>query len=81
MRVVSTLCRKFDKAKRGLKETSEAYIELTKALDKNHVKIWETEEQKAQMERGDSLKIYDVRQEEGTALRRYFHIYDETDGF
>jgi hypothetical protein len=35
-------------------------------LDKNLVKIWEKEEQKAQAERGEALRIYDVRLEQGT---------------
>jgi hypothetical protein len=76
MPAVSTLCRKFDKAKNGLNETSAAYIELTEALDENDVKIWQMEEQRAQTERGNSLKIYDVRQEEGTTLQCHFHVYN-----
>jgi hypothetical protein len=38
------------------------------ALDKNSLEIWNLEEQKAQFERGDALKIYDVRVEQGTML-------------
>jgi hypothetical protein len=34
-------------------------------LDPKSVDIWKCEEQKAQIERGDALKIYDVRVEQG----------------
>ena len=64
--LVSTLRKKFEKAKVGLKDTSEAYHELSAALDKDLVKIWEKEERKAQAERGEALRIYDVRLEQGT---------------
>jgi hypothetical protein len=38
-----------------LKDTLEAYHELSAALDKNLVKIWEKEEQKAQAETHKSV--------------------------
>jgi hypothetical protein len=63
---VSTLKRKFQKAMIGSKETSTAFHKLSLALDEKSVEIWKCEEQKAQFERGDSLKIYDVRVEQGT---------------
>jgi hypothetical protein len=44
----------------GLKETSRAYIGLTRALGEDKVKPWEEEEKKAMMNRGDDLRIYDV---------------------
>jgi hypothetical protein len=62
---VSTLRRKFEKATIGSKETSTAFHELSSALDKESVQIWKHEEQKAQFERGDALKIYDVQVEQG----------------
>jgi hypothetical protein len=63
---VSTLRRKYQKATIGLKETSTAFHELSSALDEKSVEVWRREEQKAQFERGDALKIYDVRVEQGT---------------
>ena len=43
----------------------EAYHELSAALDKDLVETWEKEEQKAQAQRGEALRIYDVRLEQG----------------
>jgi hypothetical protein len=58
--LVSTLCKKFEKATIGLKNTSDAYLELSAALDSNLVESWRKEEQKAQVERGEALRIYDL---------------------
>lgn len=63
--LVSTLCKKFKKAKIGVKDTSEAYQDLSKALDKGLVQTWQKDEQKAQVERGEALRIYDVQLEQG----------------
>jgi hypothetical protein len=49
----------------GLKETSEAYHELSAALDKSIVEIWQKEENKAQVQRGEALRIYEVQMEQG----------------
>jgi hypothetical protein len=62
---VSTLRKKFDKASTGLKDTAEAYLELSAALDIKLIEIWLKEEKKAQVERGEALRIYDVRLEQG----------------
>ena len=52
----------------GLKDTSEAYHELSEALDSKLIETWQKEEQKAQVERGQALRIYDVRLEQGIEL-------------
>jgi len=62
---VSTLRKKFDKASTGLKDTAEAYLELSAALDIKLIEIWLKEEKKAQVERGEALRIYDIRLEQG----------------
>jgi hypothetical protein len=49
----------------GLKEASRAYIGLTRALGEDKVKLWEEEEKKAMMNRGDDLRIYDVKLTQG----------------
>ena len=72
---VSTLCKKFEKAKNGLKETSEAYEELSASLNPSLVKIWQADEQRARVERGDALKIYDVRFEQGGLSSSHLHAY------
>jgi hypothetical protein len=43
-------------------------MELSAALNQDDVEIWLMEEQRAQVERGKSLRIYDVRQENGRPL-------------
>lgn len=63
--LVPTLCKKFEKATIGVKETSEAFHELSAALDRNLVKNWRKEEQNAQVKRGEALRIYDVHLEQG----------------
>ena len=63
--LVSTLRKKFEKATVGLKETSEAYLELSAALETKLIDTWKMEEQKAQVERGEALRIYDIQLEQG----------------
>ena len=63
--LVSTLHKKFDKATIGLKDTADAFLELSAALDGNLVETWKKEEQKAQVERGEALRIYDIQLEQG----------------
>jgi hypothetical protein len=62
---VSTLRKKFEKATIGLKDTSEAFLELSAALDSNLVETWQKDEQMAQVERGEALRIYDIQLEQG----------------
>jgi hypothetical protein len=62
---VSTLRKKYDRAKTGLQDTSEAYHQLSAALDKTLVDVWQNDELKAQVERGEALRIYEVRMEQG----------------
>ena len=49
----------------GVKETSEAYLKLSAALDSNLVQTWEREKRIAQVDRGESLRIYDIRLAQG----------------
>lgn len=42
-----------------------AFHELSSALDESLVQIWKDDEQKAQLKRGNALKIYDVQLEQG----------------
>jgi hypothetical protein len=63
--LVSTLRKKFKKATIGFEDTSEAYRELSAALDSSLVESWQKEEQNAQVERGEALRIYDIRLEQG----------------
>jgi hypothetical protein len=65
LRPVSTLSKKFDKAKSGLNTTKEAFDELSATLDGELLESWKEEERKAQATRGEALRIYDVRLEQG----------------
>jgi hypothetical protein len=47
-------------AVKGLKETQHAYVELTARLDSDRVDAWTEQAEKATIEGGDSLKIYNV---------------------
>ncbi|KAF8463731.1 hypothetical protein DFH94DRAFT_686719 [Russula ochroleuca] len=62
--IVSTLCKKIEKAMIGVKDTSEAFIELSAALDTNLIEAWQRDEQQAQVNRGECLRIYDVQVEQ-----------------
>jgi hypothetical protein len=71
---VSSLCKKFEKAVIGLKDTSEAYFELSAALDGKLVKSWQKDEEKAQVKKGEALRIYDVQLEQGKKLLPVYKI-------
>ena len=62
---VSTLRRKYEKARKGVQSTSVAYREMTSALKGELVEKWKKDEEKAMIERGNSLKIYDVKLPKG----------------
>jgi hypothetical protein len=57
-----------------LKDTSEAYFELSAALDGKLVESWQKDEEKAQVERGEALRIYGVRLEQGKTLLPAYKI-------
>ena len=59
------LRKKYERAKIGLQDTSEAYYQLSDALDKTLVDDWQADELKARVERGEALRIYEVRMEQG----------------
>jgi hypothetical protein len=48
-----------------LKDTGDAYHELSAALDSELVESWQTGEEKAQVERREALRIYDIQLEQG----------------
>jgi hypothetical protein len=66
--LVSTLSKKHKKALDGLIDTSTAYAELSAALDSELIVSWQEQERKAQIERGEALRIYDVQLEQGINL-------------
>jgi hypothetical protein len=62
------LRQKFQKAIKGVQETSDAYRELTLALDNGLVEKWKKDEEKATTERGDALDIYNIKLQQGIRL-------------
>jgi hypothetical protein len=48
-----------------LKDTGDAYHELSAALDSKLVESWRKGEKRAQVERGEALRIYDIQLEQG----------------
>jgi hypothetical protein len=54
-----------ERAKKGVKETSVVYEKLTASLKKERVEMWTKEEEMARAQRGDALRIYDIRLEQG----------------
>lgn len=62
---VRTLLKKFQRAEKGLAETASAYEGLADSLDAQSVREWKQQERQAMEERGDSLRIYDLKLEKG----------------
>ena len=67
---VASLLKKYKKAVKGQSETKKAFEGLTKTLPANLVSDWTTAESKAMIERGDALKIFDVKESKGN----YVHL-------
>ena len=65
---VEALVIKWHRAVKGLKETQNAYLELTARLDSDWVDAWAEQAEKAAIEGGDSLKIYNVDVERGAVI-------------
>lgn len=59
------LLKKFHRAKKGLAETKLAYDGLATSLDGHSVTEWKEQERQAMKERGDLLRIYDLKLEKG----------------
>jgi hypothetical protein len=66
---VVSLLKKYKKAVRGLADTTAAHEGLTQSLPSELVKKWGEAEQKAMMDRGDALRIFDVVEKKG----QFFH--------
>jgi len=63
--LVGTLLKKFKRAEKGLDETALAYDGLADSLDAQSVREWKQQERQAMEERGDLLRIYDLKLEKG----------------
>jgi hypothetical protein len=60
-----TLRRKLERAKVGVKETSDAYHQMSARESKETIEAWQKVAENASMERGDRLKIYEVNLGQG----------------
>jgi hypothetical protein len=54
-----------EKAKPGYKESFAAFNKLSATLPKHSIDMWQKAADKADIERGESLKIYDINLAEG----------------
>jgi hypothetical protein len=68
--VGDTIVTKWNRATKGIRETSAAYQDLTSRLDDAWIADWTAQEQNAMEERGDALKIYVISSENGIVQSR-----------
>jgi hypothetical protein len=66
--LVSMLIKKHKRAVAGLAETKEAYLALENSLDATKTRVWKRQEQKAMKERGELLRIFEVKADKGNAF-------------
>jgi hypothetical protein len=62
------LLKKHKRAVAGLAETKEAYLALEKSLDQSKTQGWKMQEQQAMKERGELLRIFEVKADKGEEL-------------
>jgi hypothetical protein len=60
---------KWRRAIAGQQETEKAYRELTSRLDSDWVDAWTEQAERADIEGGDSLRVYNVNLEHGEVIR------------
>ena len=63
--LVGTLLKKFKCTEKGLTETALVYDGLADSLNVQSVREWNQQERQAMEERGDLLRIYDLKLEKG----------------
>ena len=68
------LLKKYKRAKSGLTETKSAYDRLAESLDAVKVMEWKEQEQRAMEERGDALRIFEVKLEKGESYIISFNM-------
>jgi hypothetical protein len=61
-------CTKLKKAKQEIKETKDEFDEQSVYVGTEKVQRWTKEEEEAQKQGGDRLKIYDVSSENGESV-------------
>jgi hypothetical protein len=59
------LLNKYTRAVNGLAERKKVYEALAQSLDVDLVRLWKAQEQVALEERGDTLRIYEVKSVKG----------------
>ena len=63
LRIADSLCKKWSRAKEGVSETKPAFEQLTECLDVALVQEWTAQERIAMENRGEDLRIYEVKLE------------------
>jgi hypothetical protein len=59
------LVKKHKRAVAGLAETKKAYLALENSLDTAKTQVWKRQEQQAMKERGELLRIFEVKADKG----------------
>jgi hypothetical protein len=74
---VKSLLRKHEKAVDGRRDTKTAFHELTETISPDLIGEWTALEKKAMLERGDLLKIFDVKEDNGenTGLKHCIYTH------
>jgi hypothetical protein len=62
---VGSLLKKYKKAVKGHRDMKTAFNELTETISPNLIEEWTVAEKKAMLERGNLLKIFDVKEDNG----------------
>jgi hypothetical protein len=68
------LLKKYKRAKSGLTETKSAYDRLAESLDAVKVMEWKEQERRPMEERGDALRIFEVKLEKGESYIISFNM-------
>lgn len=65
MLVADSLCKKLSRAKLGMADTGPAFEDLSERLEPALIQEWTAQESVAMEERGENLRIYNVKSTEG----------------
>ena len=73
--IVKSLLGKYKKAMAGLHKTQEAFEGLTKSISADLIEQWTAAENKAMLEHGNALEIFNVKEENSESNNRKSYIY------
>ena len=74
--IVGSLAKKYKKGVPAMEESQRVFEELTAALSGDLVEEWKIGEEKAMRDRGDALRIYDVKEVKGRIVQSELKVQD-----